>query len=251
VTATRVAVVTGTSGAIGSAIAHGLAASGWSVVGVDTRPGDGAVSLAAEVTGDVAKADIWLKVAGIVDRSGHRLDGLVHAAAIQICEPLDTTSEDDWDRLLAVNAKAAFLAARHLRPQLARARGAVVGLGSVHSRATSANIAVYAASKGAVAAMFRALAIEWASDGIRVNTVLPGAVDSDMLRAGLARGHLGEGSAEDRLKDLASRTVMGRIGNPKEIAEMVCFLLDSARSGFITGAEFVVDGGALARLSTE
>jgi NAD(P)-dependent dehydrogenase (short-subunit alcohol dehydrogenase family) len=138
-----------------------------------------------------------------------------------------------------------------LHEALAAGKGAVVGIGSVHARATSANIASYAASKGALSAMLRALAVEWAQDGIRVNTVLPGAVESDMLRDGLMRGHLDAGNVEDRLQQLANRTVMGRIGRPEEIGGMVRFLLDPADSSFVTGAEFVIDGGALARLSSE
>jgi NAD(P)-dependent dehydrogenase (short-subunit alcohol dehydrogenase family) len=95
------------------------------------------------------------------------------------------------------------------------------------------------------------MAIEFAPDSIRVNAVLPGAVDTPMLRAGLKRGHLTGEKIEERLDNLARRTVIGRIGTPAEIAHAIYFLADGEQSSFMTGQALVVDGGATARLSTE
>jgi glucose 1-dehydrogenase len=100
-------------------------------------------------------------------------------------------------------------------------------------------------------ALTRAMAIEFAKDNIRVNAVLPGAVDTPMLRAGLERGHLGGISVHERLENLARKTVNGRVGKPEEIAHTIYFLADSSQSSFITGQALIVDGGATARLSTE
>ena len=250
-TVDRLAVVSGTSGAIGGAIAEDLTANGWDVIGVDLRPSAGAVPLVVEVVGDVSQASTWQDVGKRVNDRQNGLQGLVHAAARQVCSPLCETDEADWDQVMAVNVKSVYLAGRELQSMLAAARGAVVGIGSVHARATSADIAAYAASKGAFSALLRAMAVEWAQDGIRVNVVLPGAIDSHMLRDGLMRGHLDAGDVEDRLQQLAARTVMGRVGDPADVSGLVRFLLDPARSSFATGSEFVVDGGALARLSTE
>jgi len=247
----KTAVVTGTSGAIGGAIARKLSEQGWYVIGVDLQSSGEAGCLSDECVGDVARAETWVQVAEKLKSRADRLDGLVHAAAMQICAPLTEVLESDWDRLMAVNLKSLYLAGRILHDSLMRSKGAVVGIGSVHAAATSNDIAAYAASKGAMSALMRALAVEWAGDGIRVNTVLPGAIDSEMLRAGLARGHLQEGGVEQRLAELASRTVIGRVGQPEEIAEAAYFLLEAKHSSFVTGAEFAVDGGALARLSTE
>ena len=122
---------------------------------------------------------------------------------------------------------------------------------SVHAVATSKDIAAYAASKGGMLALTRAMAIEFAPDNVRVNAILPGAVDTPMLRAGMNRAHAGHGTLEDRLENLARNTVSGKIGTPAEIAQSIFFLADGAMSSFMTGQALIVDGGATARLSTE
>mgnify|MGYP002352026530 FL=1 len=129
--------------------------------------------------------------------------------------------------------------------------GAVVNVSSVHAVATSANISAYAASKGGLLALTRAMAIEFAMDGVRANAILPGAVDTPMLRSGLSRGHAGDGNINERLENLARRTVNGKIGQPEEIAHAIYFLADQEQSSFMTGQAIIVDGGATARLSTE
>ena len=111
------------------------------------------------------------------------------------------------------------------------------------------SIAVYAASKGALVALTRAAALEFAEDGIRVNAVLPGAVDTPMLRRSMeARG---DSTVEEALAVLAAKTPLGTIGQAHEIAEAILFLADPERSSFITGQLLTADGGATARLSTE
>ena len=95
------------------------------------------------------------------------------------------------------------------------------------------------------------MAIEFAPDNIRVNAILPGAVDTPMLRAGLGRGHVQGGDIQTRLDNLARKTVNGRIGTPEEIAHAIYFLADNTQSSFMTGQAMIVDGGATARLSTE
>ena len=126
-----------------------------------------------------------------------------------------------------------------------------MNVSSVHAVATSADIASYAASKGALLALTRAMAIEFAGDDVRVNAILPGAVDTPMLEAGLSRGHVGGSTMDERKADLASRTVIGRVGKPEEIAKAIYFLADNEHSSFMTGQQVIVDGGATIRLSTE
>lgn len=179
-------------------------------------------------------------------RSLPDLDGLVNNAALQHDRPLVDTTVREWDAVMAVNLRAPFLAVSICAAGLARTGGAVVNITSVHAAATSAGVAPYAASKGALAAFTRAAAVELASLGVRVNAVAPGAVDTPALRDGFGR-HV----AADPEETLRQRTPLGRIGQPSEVAAAVGFLLDSNRSNFITGETLVVDGGAMARLSTE
>jgi len=155
---------------------------------------------------------------------------------------------------MAANLRSVFLGVKLAYPLLkARGGAAVVNISSVHAIQTSTNIAAYAASKGGLLALTRAMAIEFALDNIRVNAILPGAVDTPMLRAGLNRGHVSVsgGDVQDRLDNLARKTVNGRIGTPEEIAHAIYFLADNEQSSFMTGQALVVDGGATARLSTE
>jgi NAD(P)-dependent dehydrogenase (short-subunit alcohol dehydrogenase family) len=164
---------------------------------------------------------------------------------------MDTTIEE-WDLVMASNLRSVFVGTKLAFPLLKEAGGgAIVNISSVHAVATSTNIASYAASKGGLLALTRALAIEFAPNNIRVNAVLPGAVDTPMLRSGLSRGHLGGDSVIERLDNLARRTVNGRIGRPEEIAHAIYFLADETQSSFMTGQAMIVDGGATARLSTE
>ncbi|MEW6651087.1 MAG: SDR family oxidoreductase, partial [Chloroflexota bacterium] len=180
------------------------------------------------------------------------LDAVVYNAAMQIAKPLIETSAEEWDAVMASNLRSVFLGAKLAHPLLkAGGGGAIVNVSSVHAVATSANIAAYAASKGGLLALTRAMAIEFAPDNIRVNAILPGAVDTPMLRAGLNRGHVGAGTIYDRLENLARKTVNGRVGQPEEIAHAIYFLADNRQSSFMTGQALIVDGGATARLSTE
>lgn len=158
---------------------------------------------------------------------------------------------EEWDKTMASNLRSIFLTSQFGYPFLKNAQGAIVNVSSVHAVATSKDISAYAASKGGIMALTRAMALEFAQDGIRVNAVLPGAVDTHMLRSGLNRDHVSGASIDERMRDLAGRTVMGRIGDPEEIAKSIFFLADRDQSSFMTGQMLIVDGGATARLSTE
>lgn len=169
----------------------------------------------------------------------------------QICKPLVDTKIEEWDTVMAVNLRSVFLCIRHAYPLLCVHGGAIVNIGSVHAEATSMNIAAYAASKGGLAALTRAAALELASEGIRVNGIHPGAVDTDMLNAGLMRRRSAEEETNKLLHCLVKKHPIGRIGRPEEIAQAILFLADRKRSSFLVGQFITVDGGALAKLSTE
>ena len=246
-----VVLITGVAGGIGSATAQVFHNAGWHVWGVDVRGGESPAGVDRYVQADVSEIEEVERIMSTLGREVGRLDALVNNAAIQITKPLVETDPDEWDHLMNVNVRAAYLLVRQTYPLLKKNGASIVNVSSVHAVATSAEIAAYATSKGALLAFSRALSIELASDDIRVNAVLPGAVDTHMLRAGLDREHAGDGDMEERLRAFGEKHVIGRIGQPEEIAETILFLADGARSSFVTGQSLIVDGGATARLSTE
>ena len=247
-----VVLITGVSGGIGKATAQLFHREGWYVVGVDQGSmADSALEIDRFFQADVADVLAWEEIAQNLTPELGRVDALVNNAALQVCKPLVETTPEEWDRVMAVNVRSVYLGVRHLYPLMWQQGGAIVNVSSVHAIATSANIAAYAASKGAMLALTRALAIELASDQIRVNAVLPGAVDTPMLHSGLSRGHLRGDNVLDLMEQLGSKQVIGRVGQPQEIAEAIYFLADHSRSSFMTGQGLVVDGGATCRLSTE
>lgn len=247
-------LITGVLGGIGSATAALFQADGWQVIGVDVAASPAGMEPRVDrlVQTDISDPEsVTTLMRSIADTEG-RLDALVNNAAVQIAKPLAETSLEDWDWLMGVNLRAPFWCIHQALPLLqASGSGSVVNISSVHAVATSRQIAAYAASKGALGALTRALAVELAEQGIRINAVLPGAVDTPMLRAGFSRGHLRGENLEDQLREFYQRQTLGRIARPEEIAQAVLFLADPARSSFITGESLVVDGGATIRLSTE
>lgn len=249
----RTVLITGAAGGIGRATVAVFSEHGWRVIGVDqnafgeTFPADG-LFIQTSIVDPHNMEGIYAQARAYTST----LNAVVNNAAVQVSKPLVETSVEEWDLVMASNLRSVFLGARLAYPLLkAAGEGAIVNVSSVHAVQTSANIAAYAASKGGLLALTRAMAIEFAPDNIRVNAVLPGAVDTPMLRAGFNRGHLGDGDVTERLDNLARRTVNGRIGQPEEIARAIYFLADGTQSSFMTGQSMIVDGGATARLSTE
>jgi len=249
----RVMLITGAAGGIGLATVKLFAGKGWRVIGVDRKPfgidfpPDG-LFIQADISDPDEVASIFDHTQGFTDT----LDVLINNAAYQVVKSILDTTVEEWDAVMASNLRSVFLSAKLAFPLLsARGGGAIVNVSSVHAVATSKDIAAYAASKGGLLALTRAMAIEFAPVNVRVNAILPGAVDTPMLRAGLSRDHVGAGSIDQRLENLARNTVSGKIGSPEEIAQAIYFLADETQSSFITGQALIVDGGATARLSTE
>ena len=249
---TRTILITGAAGGIGRATVHLFAEIGWQVIGVDRAPfGDfpsGGLFVRGDITDPAGLGDLFAQTRSYTGQ----LHALVNNAAVQIVKPILDTTIAEWDAVMTANLRSVFMSVKLFHPLLkASGQGAVVNVSSVHAVATSKNIAAYAASKGGLLALTRAMAIEFAPDNIRVNAILPGAVDTQMLRAGLTRDHAGTGTLQERLENLARNTVNGRVGTPDEIAQAICFLANHEQSSFMTGQALIVDGGATARLSTE
>ncbi len=250
----RIVLITGSAGGLGNAAVRIFRAHGWQVIGVDRKPLNLDTPPAEDhyIQADISDPDEITKIYKRVSKITDRLHAVVNNAGMQITKPLLKTSVEEWDQVISSNLRSAFLGTKLAHPFLKAANGAaIVNVSSVHAVATSGNIAAYAASKGGLLALTRAMAIEFAPDRIRVNALLPGAVDTAMLRAGLNRSHAGDGSIQQRLDNLASKTVCGRVGLPEEIARAIYFLADDEQSSFMTGQSMVIDGGATARLSTE
>jgi 3-oxoacyl-[acyl-carrier protein] reductase len=237
----KVALVTGGASGIGEAICRRFAAEGAPLVLVDCDA-DRGEPIAREigavfVAGDVASdADARRMIATAVERFG-RLDVLVNnAGAPQSPTSIVDTSERDFDRLMAVNAKAIFLAARHAVPVMrAQGGGVILNTVSVAAVRPRPTLTAYNASKGAALALSRSLAIELAPDKIRVNAICPGPADTPMLSTFV-------GDAPAARAAFLSSIPLGRLCTPSDIANAMVFLA-SDEASFITGVVLEVDGG--------
>jgi NAD(P)-dependent dehydrogenase (short-subunit alcohol dehydrogenase family) len=232
------ALVTGAGSGIGAAVARGLHAEGADVRLADVAA-EGVEALAGEL-GERAQAVVLdVRDEEQVRVAVRDLDVLVNVAGIGSTTSAPDTPLEVWEDVFAVNARGSFLCCKHAIPGMAeRGRGSIVNVASVAGLVGLRNRAAYCASKGAVIALTRALAVDHVADGIRVNAVCPGTVDTPWVR------RLVEEAGES-LDALRARQPLGRLGRPEEIAEAVLYLASDA-AGFVTGSVFVIDGGLTA-----
>lgn len=245
----QVVVVTGGAAGIGRAtVEQLLAVTDGQVVAVD-RDEDGLRTLADQVV-DRARlttlsADVGSR-ADLRDVARHfrdrqvRIAGLVCAAGIQRYGTVTETPDEVFDEVVGVNIGGVFFACRELIPLMDRG-GSVVVISSVQAFAAQNGVAAYAMSKGALVSLVKAMAVDHAGDGIRVNAVCPGSVDTPMLRHSAELFSSGR-DPETVIAEWGASHPLGRVAQPQEVAEAVLFLLDH-RSSFVTGTEFRVDGG--------
>ncbi|MBZ7924834.1 glucose 1-dehydrogenase [Ensifer adhaerens] len=231
----RTAIVTGGARGFGAAICRRLADEGAKVYVADLQSSDDARLAFLHL--DVSKEGDWRAAVSAIDQESDGIDILVNNAGINVYPAAHEIELDDWSRAIAVNQTGVMLGLRHVLPlMLRKGRGSIVNVCSTLGTVAVAGAVAYHATKGAVSQMTRNAAITYAAQGIRVNEVLPGISDTDLVRA----------QAKEFTDAGLSRTPMARLGKPEEIAAAVVFLA-SDEASFITGASLAVDGGYLAQ----
>jgi meso-butanediol dehydrogenase / (S,S)-butanediol dehydrogenase / diacetyl reductase len=243
----RNALVTGAASGIGRATALRLAEECAHVVAVDVdaeplgkleAEASGLAGTITALTGDVSTEDgVIALVAASVDRLGG-LDVVANVAGVLSFSHTHEVTIDEWNRLIAVNLTGTFLVCREALPHLLASRGTIVNLASTAAHAGQPWATAYAASKGGVLAMTRALAVEYAAQGLRANTISPGAIDTPITRA----FHLPEGAD---IKLLGRVTPLGPFGTPEGIAAAIAYVA-SDEASHMNGADLLIDGATLA-----
>ena len=248
----RIVIVTGAESGIGKATATRFALEGATVYGLGlrqelgndwTRSIEGYGVSAKFLTCDVTNSSSVSATIEAIGSEHGQIDVLVNNAGKFLYGDLTETSESDWDQILATNLKSVYLTSKFSIPFMKRNGGAIVNIASVHAFATMEKVPAYAASKGAVVALSRQMAIDFIKDRIRVNSVVVGGVDTDMSRLHA----LSTGRTLDDLGYVLDDNVLGRAAKPEEIAAAITFLA-SADASFLVGTPLLVDGGLTADL---
>ncbi|MFV0384334.1 SDR family NAD(P)-dependent oxidoreductase [Paracoccus sp. (in: a-proteobacteria)] len=249
------ALVTGGSKGMGLGIARALLDCGARVAIVSNEPAslDAAQKeLAAggqllPIVADVTQGDQMRRAVEDAVAAFGGLTTLVNSAGIQRYGTITDTPENVWDDVMNVNVKGIFWAAKYAIPEIAaQGGGAVINLASVQAFASQSNVAAYTASKGAILALTRAMALDHAGAGVRVNTICPASIDTPMLRwaADLWKG---DNTAEATIEAWGKGHPVGRVGRVDEVAAVAAFLA-SDLCPFMTGADIKIDGGVLSKL---
>jgi NAD(P)-dependent dehydrogenase (short-subunit alcohol dehydrogenase family) len=239
-----VAIVTGAAEGIGKACVDEFVTAGWNVVAVDVDAdrlealGEQHGESVATLYGDVAERATNERAVDEAARRFGRLDCAVANAGINLPKLIDDTTDDEFDRLIDVNVRGPFYLAQASHRPLAESSGSLVLVASKTGLVAQRHSPLYVATKGAVVQLARALALDWAPEGIRVNALCPGIVDTPMVRA----FNEAMPDPESSRKEQETAQPLGRLARPEECAAAVLFLASSGAS-FITGVALPVDGG--------
>lgn len=246
----KVAIVTGGAMGIGGATARKLAAEGAAVAILDRNREEGARA-AAEIAKSGAECDFFAcdvssaaevasAIQSVIAKHG-RIDILVSNAGMQRYGDVVSTTEQDWDQMIGVNLKGCFLVSKFAVPHMLKSGdAAIVIVGSVQSMTAISNSVAYITAKHGLLGLMRAMALDYAQKGIRVNCICPGSIDTPMLRWAASL----DPDPEKVIRNCDRMHAMGRIGKPEEVADAIVYLA-SPMASFITGAALVVDGGML------
>jgi NAD(P)-dependent dehydrogenase (short-subunit alcohol dehydrogenase family) len=234
----KVALVTGSSRGIGLGIVERFAEEGGIVyAGSTSNPQDVYPQGVTGIQLDVSSEASWKAAVERVLAEQGRIDALVNNAGIIVYDPVDTLSLDDWNKVVGVNQTGVFLGMRECIPQMRKQKsGSIINISSIWGCAAVAGAHAYHATKGAVGIMSKNAAIIYVGDGIRVNSLHPGFIDTPLTQS----------QDPDMNAFVVAATPMKRAGTPREIANGALFLA-SDESSFMTGAELVIDGGYLAQ----
>ena len=242
-----VALITGASSGIGAAAAIAFAEAGWDVMAAGRD--EGRLEEVADVSDSIAiwsgeltaSEDCDELVTDTIDEFG-RLDCLVNNAGVIVRANVTDTSDEDWRYTMGINLDAPFFLSRAALPHLLQAGGSIVNIASEWGLRGGERAAAYCASKGAIIQLSKAMAIDHARDGLRVNAVCPGDIDTPMLASEADDSDV---DLDDYLEQAAESSPNGRIGTPEEVAALILFLA-SDNATHITGTAIPIDGGALA-----
>ena len=250
----KVAVVTGSSG-IGLGAAVRLATDGARVYlcGVSEAHNAAAAERCRGLPVEVVQLDVSdpTSVKAFAEQTGRReagLDVLVNCAAIQPYGTIETTPPEEWDRVINTNLRSCYLMSHFLYPLLkSRGSASIIHVASVQGHCNQRNVLGYATTKGAIHALTRAMAVDCAHDGVRVNSISPGSIRTPLLEFAAQQLTPEGGSIEQTLKGFGASHPIGRVGTVEEVAELIAYL-GGARAGFCTGGDYPIDGGLRAQL---
>ncbi|HZU35732.1 MAG TPA: glucose 1-dehydrogenase [Gemmataceae bacterium] len=246
----KVAIVTGAASGIGAAIVRLFLEANARVVAVDQREpagprelGERSAERLRSLTGDVAEEATARAYTQAALEAFGRIDVMINNAGVAVIKPIAMHTPEEWDRVLAVNVKSIYWSARLVVPVMQRQGGGLfLNTGSISSVVGLPAQGAYGPAKGAVVQLTRQMAIDYAADGIRVNAICPGTVDTPLVR----KAAEDSGDPAGFMARLQAGHPLGRIAEPEEIAELYLFLA-SDRARFFTGAIIMIDGGYTAQ----